>query len=376
MLIINYGPTKERPVPRMVGLIQKKKNKNKRIKNYNKRSFCAIRTACTSSHLTIFFFFRNLLFYESIPMEFIKSNKGGIKIAFEGYVYSKLKELANEVISYECELRRSTSYCKAKIKVKDNELVGKVNEHTHGPDVTRVENLKALQEMKNRARDTQETPQQIISRAVESMSETSAANLPTVSHLRRNLRQCRQRSQNSLPVPQTTEDLVIPLEYKCTKNGEQFLLYDSGPINQRILIFGSEKSVSYLEKFEDWYMDGTFSVTPKLFSQVYTIHAFIGGCAVPALYCLLPDKSEATYTFLLEKVQSFNNSLHPRSIMVDFEKAMINSIKIVFPYAEVKGCFFHFSQNIYKQVKPIGFEAPLGVAYNNRKHLKLETPCS
>ena len=29
-----------------------------------------------------------------------------------------------------------------------------------------------------------------------------------------------------------------------------------------------------------------------------------------------------------------------------------------------------------KQVKPIGFEAPRGGAYNNRKHLKLETPCS
>ena len=29
-----------------------------------------------------------------------------------------------------------------------------------------------------------------------------------------------------------------------------------------------------------------------------------------------------------------------------------------------------------KQVKPIGFEAPRGGAYNNQKHLKLETPCS
>ena len=29
-----------------------------------------------------------------------------------------------------------------------------------------------------------------------------------------------------------------------------------------------------------------------------------------------------------------------------------------------------------KQVKPIGFEAPRGSAYNNRKHLKLGTPCS
>ena len=33
-------------------------------------------------------------------------------------------------------------------------------------------------------------------------------------------------------------------------------------------------------------------------------------------------------------------------------------------------------KHVYKQVKPIGFKAPRGGAYNNRKHLKLETPCS
>ena len=301
-------------------------------------------------------------------MEFIKSNKGGMKIAFEGYVYWKQKELANEVLLYECELRRSRNYCKAKIKVKNNELVSKVNEHTHPADATRIQNLKALQEMKNRARDTQETPHQIVTRAVEGMSEECSAILPTISHLKRNLRQCRQRSQNSLPVPQNTQDLVIPLEYKNTKNGEQFLLYDSGPINQRILIFGTEKSVSYLEKCEHWYMDGTFSVTPGLFSQVYTIHGCIGGRVVPSLYCLLPDKSEVTYSLLLEKVIGFNNNLQPKSIMIDFERAMINSIATVFPNAEINGCFFHLSQNIYKKIQEFG----LSQLYNTDANFSLK----
>ena len=67
-------------------------------------------------------------------MEFIISNKGEAKIAFAGCIYIKQKELANEVVSYERELRRSTSQCKAKIKVKDSEIVSKMNEHTHGPD--------------------------------------------------------------------------------------------------------------------------------------------------------------------------------------------------------------------------------------------------
>ena len=70
---------------------------------------------------------------------------------------------------------------------------------------------------------------------------------------------------------------------------------------------------------------GTFSVMPNLFCQEYTIHAFISGRAVPCVYCLLPNKTEATYTYFLEKVLSIKSNLDPRSIMVDFEKAMMNS---------------------------------------------------
>ena len=40
--------------------------------------------------------------------------------------------------------------------------------------------------------------------------------------------------------------------------------------------------------------------------------------------------------------------------MVDFEKAMMNSITTVFPSMEVKGCFFHFSQNIYRKIQEVG----------------------
>ena len=42
----------------------------------------------------------------------------------------------------------------------------------------------------------------------------------------------------------------------------------------------------------------------------------------------LPNKTEAMYTYLLEKVLSLNSNLDPRSIMVDFEKAMMNSFSL------------------------------------------------
>ena len=50
-------------------------------------------------------------------MEFIKSNKGGVKICYEGHQYIKRAQLKDNVIVYEWVLRR-VQQCKPKIVVK------------------------------------------------------------------------------------------------------------------------------------------------------------------------------------------------------------------------------------------------------------------
>ncbi|KAG0442780.1 hypothetical protein DMUE_0003 [Dictyocoela muelleri] len=37
-------------------------------------------------------------------------------------------------------------------------------------------------------------------------------------------------------------------------------------------------------------------------------------------------------------------------IIIDFEQAALNAFQIVFPQSKVFGCFFHFCQNMYKNV--------------------------
>ena len=65
-------------------------------------------------------------------------------------------------------------------------------------------------------------------------------------------------------------------EYKKLASGENFLLFDSdiGDDN-RILIFGTDRTVSLLAQSPNWFMDGTFSVVPELFFQLYTVHALV-----------------------------------------------------------------------------------------------------
>ena len=95
--------------------------------------------------------------------------------------------------------------------------------------------------------------------------------------------------------------LDLPPEYQQTAKGEQFLLYDSGPETQWILIFGTQSNLEMLRLSDFWLDDGTFKTAPPLFTQVYVVHTLRGGPQpmrdghlLPSLFVLLPNKTEAT----------------------------------------------------------------------------------
>ena len=108
-------------------------------------------------------------------MEFIQSERGAQKLLYEGHVYVKQKALASGAVSYECEKRRLSAQnqgqCRAKVRVQGDAIVGRTNEHTHAPIPGRGEALKVKGQIKRRALDTEETPQQIISQSVENISQ-------------------------------------------------------------------------------------------------------------------------------------------------------------------------------------------------------------
>ena len=49
--------------------------------------------------------------------------------------------------------------------------------------------------------------------------------------------------------------------------------------------------------------------------------------------------------------------------MVDYEAAIWQALKSVFPDASLKGCVFHFIQAIWKKVQEVGLQT----AYNEKK---------
>jgi len=196
--------------------------------------------------------------------------------------------------------------------------------------------------------------------------------------------------------PKSLNDLLcIPDMYQKTLLGEQFLLYDSRtdgsdrssseeededvpegqgqPQARRVIVFATRKNIEFLCESPIWFVDGTFKTSPSIFAQIFTVMGLrrrVGSeeaVAIPLVYCLLSGKQKALYIEALEAVdravQQYRiDPCTPTKIMSDFEIAITNACKRVFPGTAVSGCFFHLGQSIYRKVQEVGLQ----VQYNDR----------
>lgn len=103
------------------------------------------------------------------------------------------------------------------------------------------------------------------------MTSSATAHLPKLSSLKRTIRRIRNEEDTSPPNPKSLSDLIIPQKYQLTNGGQPFLLYDSGPGEDRILLFSTLRNLRLMENCKHWYADGTFSTSPSLFTQIYTV---------------------------------------------------------------------------------------------------------
>ena len=148
----------------------------------------------------------------------------------------------------------------------------------------------------------------------------------------------------------------------------------TGPGPERILILGTQRTIDMLVLSQYWLADGTFKTAPDLFSQVYVIHGLRGGPnpiqhghLLPSLFVLLPNKSQATYMRIWQQVKVLCPNSQPTQMIMDFEKAAINSFEQVWPDTFIKGCVFHLTQNVWRKVQSEGLQSE----YNQDEELAI-----
>jgi hypothetical protein len=165
--------------------------------------------------------------------------------------------------------------------------------------------------------------------------------------------------------------LIIPEAYTIYSPSESvnetFLLDDSGPGLDRILIFGRLSSLDILERSKIWFCDGSFKIAPPLIAQVYVILAKDIGGVHPLIYALFPNKQAKIYQQLFHRLKQLKPSLCPDFISCDFENAAIISMKDNFQNAQINGCLYHLTKNFRLKLCSLGLISN----YNNNADFAL-----
>lgn len=286
-------------------------------------------------------------------MEILLSMKGNDLVVKDDYIYCKDKTNKNGTTAFRCNT------CTARGVLSANRENFDVTQlHDHPPDPSKIAIHRKRQELKKLVTEQPTTSMKRLYTDVfkDVEDDDNIVNVPPLKSIRTSLYNARAKRLPKLPT--CAADIELVDEWRKTNGGTDFLLLDDAGDDARILAFGTSGNVRLLSQSKTYYMDGTFKTTPKQFYQLFIIHVFKFDTMIPVIYALLPNKTEATYerffNLLKRKCDQLSMPLQPDIIQCDFEAAVINSATNCFNVVRIRGCYFHYSQCIWRSVQRLG----------------------
>ena len=112
-----------------------------------------------------------------------------------------------------------------------------------------------------------------------------------------------ERSPDLPQIPHDRNFTMIPTCLTVTIRNDKFRHFDSGPSNDRLVIFASNDGLTILGECEEILIDGTFKITPIVSSQLYTIHGVYRNGVFPLVLALLSNKQQQSYQRLIDELR-------------------------------------------------------------------------
>ena len=284
-----------------------------------------------------------------MPLQYVVSTRNKKKLIDNSHLFVKEKTSGKKTV-WKCD-QFYTRKCHARVHTNNKSIIKRQREHNHAGDIARFEAVKVINVTKEKAITTQTTTHCIVTQVYVGVSQAVAGQLPTPQNLKRNIRNARNVVAQVSANPVSLLELSIPSKYRITHSNEPFLLFDSDDGSDRIIIFSTLRNPQLLSNTSNWYADGTFKTAPPLFNQIYSIHGIVNGNVLPLVYTLMANKTEERYNKLFSELKALGPTLSPRTIMTDFERAAINAFRAVFPDSDQQGCFFLFSQCLFRSIQ-------------------------
>ncbi|KAG8148329.1 uncharacterized LOC118071483 [Chelonus insularis] len=169
----------------------------------------------------------------------------------------------------------------------------------------------------------------------------------------------RERNKYQHKIPKTLNDLGNLLaRYEPVQGIYQGQVVVSE--TSSAVIFASNTVLERLNDFSEIYVDGTFKCVPKDVGakKLLILHMRKMDEGMASVFVLCANQTAELYigiwNFLLERVPGLKTSL--KFIMMDFERALIKSVKETMPWITIRGCWFHFTRAISCHWQDLGLK--------------------
>ena len=236
--------------------------------------------------------------------EIVKSEKDRDMLKCgDGFIYMKDRN-RDDVFYWKCELVKVLG-CKGRAVTSfenGHHLLSSRTGHNHPPNAINVGKKRAAEQLRASARNTNDSPLNIVSTIRDNSSQELAVNLPSSNAQREVVRRIRRKEREREPV--RLEDVALSVDYRTTISGIETGILSNfysriNVNNDTIFLFTTTLNLRMLSNSPFWLMDGTFKTVPLIFRQLYTIHGKIEHNnvwkIVPLVYALMTSKDEESY---------------------------------------------------------------------------------
>lgn len=293
---------------------------------------------------------------KSNNLETVYSEKGKLLILYQGYKFYKAYE-GIQGNSWRCVQKK----CPAKLLLNDcNSTILKENTtHNHEKSQNLGREIVSNSLKRKAADDLMQKPRKVVVKEIE-MEETRKYSdnftAKDVKCLTLNLYRAKRKRLPRLPKSQQEVHEALNQINVISHKGENMIKVNDSEKN--IICFTTDTNLAYLSKKSKLFGDGTFTYSPKYFHQLFTIHTVENGNYIPLVFFLLPNKTSGTYENMFELLKELcmdkNKNFCPLEIVVDFESAIHEGSKRIWPNINITGCRFHLAQSWFRNIQKMG----------------------
>nr|CAD2145606.1 unnamed protein product [Meloidogyne enterolobii] len=297
------------------------------------------------------------------------TNKGALCIWYKGFRYLKNRDV--NIKHYNIYWRCSTKRCPGSAythETEDGKLMGELkNAHIHLPrPEQRLAEIKR-QELKERARNEPSlSGANLVADIRAGIDDETFVALGSDGSLAQLAKREKTKFFGKGCTKKGSDILAIKLPPTLTeKNGHSMFLYDSRTAQARdkdaVFVFAHPYMLQQLAGQTTWTIGASFKLAPSPFKHCFVVGVLVRSQLIVAAHALLTENSEQLYMEALNAVVAAIRPAKPRRVITDFENVMVEAAQNVFQEAHVSGCYFRFSQELFRKWT----EFNLGDIYGN-----------